>query len=309
MSIENMSIEEILASGDPNLIEQALSESSKVAIPSDDDSELKQAEEKQIDSSAQVPTTPAAVQTGEESVSSDANGAKGEPMVLAKDGVSVIPFSVLDGTRQKANALAKQLSEAQAKIAELEGSKSAIANTAVIDELREVSPEVAAAFEAMQNKLADSESRAAQALSPIQIQVEIAKAANPELIKWEKLEPEKYALAESIDEVLSTNPAYSNMTFTERFAEVVRLVKIETGELPTQPPAVDPLKAKAAEIVQRQLSESQALPKTLTEVGAQPSNAQRKQTDIWEEKSADQIAQDMMNMTPDQISQHLAGLF
>ncbi len=301
--MSNMNIDEAIASGDPELIEKAMQ--AMGSSPGDDDPKEVKPEPKQ--EPIQEPLPAEKIEDVISSAPSDAEKtADARAAILSKDGNHFIPFKVLEGTREQVKGLSEQLAKAQEELAKLK--KPASDGSAAIEELKELSPEVADAFMAMQQRVADAEARAGNALTPDQIEALVAKAATPDLVRWEKSDPDRYALAVQIDNALMNHPDYQSKTTAERFADVVQMVKGEYGELVTEKPKVDPVAEKAAAIVAKHTQEATGLPKTLTDVGAQHSSAQRSTEEIWAEKSADQIAKDMENMSQEQINQILAKL-
>jgi hypothetical protein len=199
----------------------------------------------------------------------------------------------------------QQLSQ---RIAELEGSKSGDSDSDPFAELEEFSPELSKKLQAIAAK-AEQAASAEEIL--MRIELAQAKAATPELAKWEQNDPERYARAVEIDTALMHSPDYANRTMAQRFADVVQIVNAERGEAisanQTQQ-ATSSVQARAQQIVEQRAAQASGLPNSLTEVGAMHSNAQRSQIDILAEKHPDAIVAEMQRMTPAQIEQLLSGL-
>ena len=294
MSID---IEQAIASGDPALIDAAFAAMSKAedqgeAQPTPQASSAAPDDRRDSSHAAEDTGQPAHSETA------DTDTEK----LLAKDGRE-LPYAVLHGTRKQLRAEREARLELERKLAELQKQEEGDFS---LEELEELSPEVAGAFKNLQARVADAERRAGTAMTHEQIQVEFAKQSNPDLLRWESSDPDRWSLAVEIDTALREQPDYANKTMAERFADVVQLVKRETGEpVTSKSQPASPFAERAQAIVARQQQDSAGIPKTLTDTGAHFSEAQRKQVDIWADKSVEQIAEDMAKMTPEQRRQYL----
>ncbi|HAF2405825.1 TPA: hypothetical protein G9E90_001078 [Salmonella enterica] len=61
--------------------------------------------------------------------------------------------------------------------------------------------------------------------------------AVPDLVDWQRSDPDKFAVAIHLDEKLQTDPAWKDKPLTERFAEVARRTRAAYGEAPPEPVA------------------------------------------------------------------------
>lgn len=298
MSID---IEAAIASGDPSLIDQALTAMTEGGQQDAPNAEPIAAETQQ----QQAVTTEPTGDTAPPPSATDETEISG---VIARDGKNFLPFSVVSGLREmnkKHEGTIQQLSQ---RIAELEGSKSGDSDSDPFAELEEFSPELSKKLQAIAAK-AEQAASAEEIL--MRIELAQAKAATPELAKWEQNDPERYARAVEIDTALMHSPDYANRTMAQRFADVVQIVNAERGEAisanQTQQ-ATSSVQARAQQIVEQRAAQASGLPNSLTEVGAMHSNAQRSQIDILAEKHPDAIVAEMQRMTPAQIEQLLSGL-
>lgn len=63
----------------------------------------------------------------------------------------------------------------------------------------------------------------------------LALNATPDLVDWQRSDPDKFAVAVHLDEKLQTDPAWKDKPLTERFAEVARRTRAAYGEAPSHP--------------------------------------------------------------------------
>jgi hypothetical protein len=168
-----------------------------------------------------------------------------KPVVLAKDGVHTIPYSVVEGLRERERQLA-------ARIAELERTGT---TETVVDDLPDVSaedmellreefPDAIKRMDALESRIkrqAELESRlAAHEQTAKQTAAEVAQAAIdsiPKLAHIQANNPDLFAKACELDAQLgATNP---NMPLAERFQKAMSAVEVLYGDvvLPGDTPA------------------------------------------------------------------------
>jgi hypothetical protein len=216
---------------------------------------------------------------GEDEEGAGKEGAK----ILAPDGKSTLPYSVLKGARERAQGAEAALAEAQQTIVALSDrmkaieagqgdpggeAKSADELEAMVDAVREDAPwladKIAPLIKAVRSateKIEDYEQQARESDDEVRARLQrVANeslANNPVLVLWKEEAPELYNEAVTFDRSLRGDPRFK--TFDARFDHAVRLVKAnhegENIPLPTpvtskqpattQPSAAD-LKARAA---------------------------------------------------------------
>ncbi|MGG6129360.1 hypothetical protein ACQSGE_23245 [Salmonella enterica] len=198
----------------------------------------------------QAPTPGAGTEEGEQS-QEDVKG------VLTRDGKHVIPYDVLEAERtgrqrveQEAFLLKQQLAEEQRKIDLLTSQikqagmtpdplpEEARISDEQIAKIREEYPEVANALTLMSRKYdylqGQIQARQTQP-APQDDPATLALNATPDLVDWQRSDPDKFAIAVHLDEKLQNDPAWKDKPLTERFAEVARRTRIAYGEAPPEP--------------------------------------------------------------------------
>ncbi len=173
--------------------------------------------------------------------------------ILARDGKHVIPYDVLEAERtgrqrveQEAFLLKQQLAEEQRKIDLLTSQIKQAGmtpdplpeDTRISDEqiarIKEEYPEVANALTLMARKYDYLQARIQEAQQvPQENPVVQAMNAVPDLVDWQRSDPDKFAVAIHLDEKLQTEPAWKDKPLTERFAEVARRTRAAYGEVPS----------------------------------------------------------------------------
>ncbi|MCA2497784.1 ATPase [Vibrio sp. 2175-1] len=202
--------------------------------------------------------------------------------ILAKDGKNVIPYDVLEKERQEAarlreenetlRAQAEEASKLQ-KLIEKRNEQLAefgvepedlpedlVLDDAKLEELREDYPEMYAYIAGLNNKIeaalgkqSASEPQGNQAQQPHSDtptsqgpdpELEIALKGNEDLSEWHRQGGDRWRMAQQVDEVLSSDPKWSNRNYAERFEEVSKRVRLAYGEQP-RPSAQEALDAAA----------------------------------------------------------------
>lgn len=204
-------------------------------------------EKVQTDTGDRQATTPGAGTEEERQPQEDVTG------ILARDGKHVIPYDVLEAERtgrqrveQEAFLLKQQLAEEQRKIDLLTSQIKQAGmtpdplpeDTRISDEqiarIKEEYPEVANALTLMARKYDYLQARIQEAQQvPQENPVVQAMNAVPDLVDWQRSDPDKFAVAIHLDEKLQTEPAWKDKPLTERFAEVARRTRAAYGEVPS----------------------------------------------------------------------------
>lgn len=203
--------------------------------------------------------------------------------VLAKDGKNIIPFDVLEKERQEAARLREENEALRAKadqagklekliekrneqLAEFgvepeDLPEDLVLDDAKLEELREDYPEMYAYIAGLNNKIEAAlgqqsavQSQAEQKAEPTEPTTPTNNAPDPELERaiqgnedisgWLKERGDRWKMAQHIDEVLSSDPEWSNRNYAERLEEVSKRVRLAYGEQP-RPSAQEALDAAA----------------------------------------------------------------
>ncbi|EGX3500198.1 hypothetical protein BJH39_005274, partial [Salmonella enterica] len=104
-----------------------------------------------------------------------------------------------------------------------------------IARIKEEYPEVANALTLMSRKYDYLQARIQEAQQvPQENPAAQAMNAVPDLVDWQRSDPDKFAVAIHLDEKLQTDPAWKDKPLTERFAEVARRTRAAYGEAPPE---------------------------------------------------------------------------
>lgn len=286
-------------------------------------------------------TTSAPAGAGDAGAQSDqqqGGKAPGEPDgVLMQDGKTIVGFGVLRGERERRMRAEMQAQELAEKLAQLEaqaktGQPTTARDTSQIispDDLavlREESPQIAAAFDAMIARTTDLEGRIAATSKPVEdlqreqeLQrrvtaeetVESAIASVPKLAHLREHDPDAFNEVASIDGYLRARPEWADKPMSERFIAAVRMHEAQTGaaiQLPTAAPAAPAATADTAARVTAAIAKAQSAapaPSTLSDI---PGGHLPPQNDIEvaDQMSSAALTNQLMSMTPEQQADFLA---
>lgn len=236
-------------------LEALMAKMGEIEVKGDDEEPEESAEHPGSESSETVQTD-----TGDRQATTPGAGTEeeGQPQedvtgILARDGKHVIPYDVLEAERtgrqrveQEAFLLKQQLAEEQRKIDLLTSQIKQAGmtpdplpeDTRISDEqiarIKEEYPEVANALTLMARKYDYLQARIQEAQQvPQENPVVQAMNAVPDLVDWQRSDPDKFAVAIHLDEKLQTEPAWKDKPLTERFAEVARRTRAAYGEVPS----------------------------------------------------------------------------
>lgn len=307
-------VDAVAASGDTDAIMAALNQITggdpDALEHSDGDDDLEQIDDKKTSENPELKPEEDNQQTGEAAQNSEAPAASGateEPVVLTADGKHAIPHAVLAGTRNRLKETERALAESQQKLAELQEKISGKSGAPMsVEEIAEIDPRLAKVIQQQQEQIQELSQRSQQVADPEAYAAQRAFLETPELEElrtWQKSVPERFELAQQLDEALRQTPAYQAKNFAERFAYVQQLVKIEFGDVVPSPKNA---LSRAQQIVAAQ-EKTVKPPTTLSATSAPQQNAERSRHEELLDKSAVDIERELSSMTPAQREQFLAG--
>ncbi|EAO0751684.1 hypothetical protein VQZ33_004459 [Salmonella enterica] len=238
-------------------LEELMAKMGEIEVGDADKEPEESAEHSGSSSSEAVQTESGDKQTPTPGVGTEEEGQPPEDVkgILARDGKHVIPYDVLEAERtgrqrveQEAFLLKQQLAEEQRKIDLLTSQikqagmtpdplpEDARISDEQIARIKEEYPEVANALTLMARKYDYLQARI-QEVQQVPQENPAAQAMNavPDLVDWQRSDPDKFAVAIHLDEKLQTDPAWKDKPLTERFAEVARRTRAAYGEAPSHP--------------------------------------------------------------------------
>ncbi|EHO4459446.1 hypothetical protein KJU44_001389 [Salmonella enterica] len=240
-------------------LEELMAKMGEIEVKGDDEEPEESAEHPGSESSETVQTDTCDKQAPTPGAGTEEEGQPQEDVkgILARDGKHVIPYDVLEAERtgrqrveQEAFLLKQQLAEEQRKIDLLTSQIKQAGmtpdplpeDTRISDEqiarIKEEYPEVANALTLMARKYDYLQARIQEAQQvPQENPVVQAMNAVPDLVVWQRSDPDKFAVAIHLDEKLQTDPAWKDKPLTERFAEVARRTRAAYGEVSPEPVA------------------------------------------------------------------------
>ncbi|WP_148610655.1 hypothetical protein [Aeromonas sobria] len=183
--------------------------------------------------------------------------AEPEKVILAKSGQHTIPYEVLEQARNEAKQLREQLAQSQQAQAERDKLQALLEKNGIdpsvdpdsiskeeLEQLAQDYPDIGKALMAVASKLDKLEPQAApQQAQPVANPVQAALQAVPDLAAWRDGDQDRFDMALTIDDKLQADPAWSNKSLAERFAEVARRTKLAFGDEVEAPQAKAPGKA------------------------------------------------------------------
>ncbi|EAA1200750.1 hypothetical protein OY03_004011 [Salmonella enterica subsp. enterica] len=273
-------------------LEELMAKMGEIEVKGDDEEPEESAEHPGSESSETVQTDTCDKQAPTPGAGTEEEGQPQEDVkgILARDGKHVIPYDVLEAERtgrqrveQEAFLLKQQLAEEQRKIDLLTSQIKQAGmtpdplpeDTRISDEqiarIKEEYPEVANALTLMARKYDYLQARIQEAQQvPQENPVVQAMNAVPDLVVWQRSDPDKFAVAIHLDEKLQTDPAWKDKPLTERFAEVARRTRAAYGEVPPEPVAEQDKNQKVLAAVADKVAKADAaaaLPDSPSDVG------------------------------------------
>lgn len=298
------------------------------------------AEEPKSEAKAEEPKT--------EAPKTEAKAEEPGTAVLAPDGKSTIPYAVLQRERERAKVaegtvgeltemvdkltkrLEKQNEDGEPITAKEEGENTAAKDeiNAALESLRDEAPDVAAALDkilgASNTRIASLEKQLIDvtkshevteraALQRLNTDVQAAIDSNPALVHWRENHPELYEEAKAFDNMLRQQPAWADRPFSERFAQVTKLVVASHDESVLPPTVATAAPAKAAALTPEQvkaqalakLTKAAPVPTTITDIpGGSP--AEQSEQERIESMDVTQLGAKLMRMSPQEQRNYLA---
>ncbi|EAA0558733.1 hypothetical protein DPO94_02635 [Salmonella enterica subsp. enterica serovar Emek] len=273
-------------------LEELMAKMGEIEVKGDDEEPEESAEHPGSESSETVQTDTCDKQAPTPGAGTEEEGQPQEYVkgILARDGKHVIPYDVLEAERtgrqrveQEAFLLKQQLAEEQRKIDLLTSQIKQAGmtpdplpeDTRISDEqiarIKEEYPEVANALTLMARKYDYLQARIQEAQQvPQENPVVQAMNAVPDLVVWQRSDPDKFAVAIHLDEKLQTDPAWKDKPLTERFAEVARRTRAAYGEVSPEPVAEQDKNQKVLAAVADKVAKADAaaaLPDSPSDVG------------------------------------------
>lgn len=250
-----------------------------------------------------------------------------KPVVATKDGKRIIPYEVLETTRSRASKLATENQELKNKLAEHE-SKSQKVNkflatkgidpNSISDEqvaslsdeelsqLDDLDPVVGKAIRLLSHNIASTQQvQTTQKQEPGLPPETIALRNNPDLMKWNESDPDRWDFACNVEEKLNADPKFKNASYEVRFAEAARRTKIAFGDempVPVKETAPQKTKQQIAEAASKKVDDAMrsSVPRSLSNLGVTP-NSERSPIELLSEKDPADLLADMANMHPDKL--------
>lgn len=232
-----------------------------------------------------------------------------ERVVLSKDGKHAIPYEVLERERNDRKALAEQVAQLQAAVAERDKLTQVLEKHGIdpksdpdaipfekVEQLAQDYPDIGPILTGMikqieQLKAAPVSSATTAATSPDPVQAAIN--AVPDLASWQQGDPDRFTFAVDVDSRLQADPAWKDKPMAERFVEVARRTKAAFGDVVQQPVERQP---KAPEV-------KTTLPASPSEIGQTVQHTSKAQQ--FGAMNPEQLISEMSGMTPEQIEQLL----
>lgn len=155
--------------------------------------------------------------------------------IASKNGKHVLPFHVLQAERRRADEAARRAAELERELADLKAGKKPGGEAEELTEEEVVQmeqdfPEHGKKLRAIFEKARQFEQSAraqpeqdADTSNPIQDAIDQI----PLLVDWQATDPEKFARAQEIDDVLKKSPKWKDKPIHERFAHVAKTVAEE----------------------------------------------------------------------------------
>lgn len=324
MSDEVMSVDDALASGDPDQIEKALA----AHAGEDNSNEQDEAEAE----------TPEETEAAEAEADLEAKGeSEGEPSgqdeeerapIATKDGKHTIPYEVLEAARQREADLKRQLDEANTRLSEADKQMSnakanldrqgvdmdsAFADPDAITEKELADVEEDYGYGSMEAKLArilfksqQAQTQQTETVNQAQAEVDDAEAAaarsafqnNSDLTNWQAKDPDRWDMALTIDQKLQADPKWQNAAPSDRFAEVAKRTKAAFGDAVAEQKSV---KQRAKEIIDNSDPET---PSSLSDIGQKPMT-EKSTAERFENMSDEQIHDEISRMSESEYRQFL----
>lgn len=253
--------------------------------------------------------------------------------VATKDGKNIIPFAVLDATRQnlskaeeRANAADSARNEAEANLAELNariealesgseaGNQAEVISNEELTELEAEMPELGKRLREQQEQInalnaklaTQSESNKANQAENMLNSVQLAIDATPKLAFLQTQDATAYEAAKRIDRTLRNDPEFADLSLSERFSKVIERYEETYGAIKLSTSAEIDIK-KATEKALATADAKKTAPASMADIPGGTPPAVDEATAI-EGKSGVELESMFAKMTPEQIDNLLNRL-
>lgn len=247
--------------------------------------------------------------------------------VLAKDGKNVLPFSVLQGARERAASLERMVEDQKAELERLRGERSTEGTSSkpetgepaegesgeLSDEVMQVVeqefPALAKILRAQQNELSSLReeriARSAAQASEIADKVQAIIDAQPKLAHLQSNDPDAWRELVEHDNRLAASPKWRGKPLNERFDAALRIYEAENGEVALPQSGTKKPTQTAEPSLDTPAAASRRGPTTLSDLpGGKPAPVDE-QASI-EQASAVELTARFEAMTPEQLEAFIA---
>lgn len=252
--------------------------------------------------------------------------------VLMKDGKTVAPYKLLETARQGRHQAEQERDELRKKLEEINGRSSKMEKVLKdnginaddfgdgddlsdeqLEAIAEESPVVAKAIRALQAKTAKYDAQLEDLGSRDTVDpVELAIRDNPDLNSWRRADKDRYEMAQHFDGVLLDHPEWKAKPYEERFAEAVRLTKLEFRDAIPEPSSQkkQETEADAQKRIESKKAQAQqrSAPTSLSDLG-QRSEGEKSITEQLAEMNEGDLEDRMANMSQAELDQLFANGF
>lgn len=245
--------------------------------------------------------------------------------VLAKDGKNMLPFSVLQGTREEKARLEQLVAAQTAEIERLKGGGDVASPGTTGEEggeqsAAELSAEDLAAIEAefpalgkllraqqdtIDRLSGEQAARASERARQVGIEVQAIIDTKPKLAHLQATNPEAWADVVEIDNRMGASPKWANKPMAERFDAVIKVYEAENGAIamPQEAPNQD---VDITKITKPKSAPAYRGPTTLSDL---PGGAEAPIDELAsiEQASAIELTRRFEDMTPEQLERFIAS--
>ena len=245
--------------------------------------------------------------------------------VLAKDGKNMLPFSVLQGTREEKARLEQLVAAQTAEIERLKGGGDVASPGTMGEEggeqsAAELSAEDLAAIEAefpalgkllraqqdtIDRLSGEQAARASERAQQVAIEVQAIIDTKPKLAHLQATNPEAWADLVEIDNRMGASPKWANKPMAERFDAVIKVYEAENGAIAMPHDAANQ-DVDITQITKRKSASAHRGPTTLSDL---PGGAVAPIDELAsiEQASAIELTRRFEDMTPEQLERFIAS--
>jgi hypothetical protein len=245
--------------------------------------------------------------------------------VLAKDGKNMLPFSVLQGTREEKARLEQLVAAQTAEIERLKGGGDVASPGTMGEEggeqsAAELSAEDLAAIEAefpalgkllraqqdtIDRLSGEQAARASERAQQVGIEVQAIIDTKPKLAHLQATNPEAWADVVEIDNRMGASPKWANKPMADRFDAVIKVYEAENGAIAIPHEAANQ-DVDITQITKRKSASAHRGPTTLSDL---PGGAVAPIDELasLEQSSAIELTRRFEDMTPEQLERFIAS--